>query len=307
MKVYRAFVLIGVLCSSVIAVVAQVPKPMARELMGFLLRQDRRTVEATLGQPFTQQSTTGGEVAYAYRLPSGGDSYFVAFYTTKGHLREMELTGTDSTVSTGFFGLHLDDPAEKVAAALGKPTEVRHEDDVDVDLWDYESANYSVEISSDHKLYSIQIVDESEELPKALAGAREVREFALALRDHDLEKVLSMASGEIECSDKVHNWLQTGTARTILGNRSSDLSICLARASKAILELGPEMKGTSDEIRVWTEKGGSGFVTKFPAASPLKEVVFTNESGGWRVYEVTFRQKPTSEPSAAGSRPAGRR
>jgi hypothetical protein len=55
-----------------------------------------------------------------------------------------------------------------------------------------------------------------------------------------------------------------------------------------ILALGPEMKGTSDEMRVWTNHT-PGAVTKFPASSPLKEVVFIVESGEWRVDEVTFR------------------
>jgi hypothetical protein len=112
--------------------------------------------------------------------------------------------------------------------------------------------------------------------------------FAEAVRSHNIEKLIEMSSGEIICTSGKFFGIQTGAARTVLADETSEFSGCLKRAADAILALGPEMKGTSDEIRVWTEHT-PGTVTKFPASSPLKEVVFVVEAGAWRVDEVTFR------------------
>jgi len=267
----------------------------AHELLGFLLRQDRKAVEAALGKPFREDKTSSDKHWGAYHVPDSKTNYLVVFYYTgkdpnlKDRIIEMELTGKDPSGPTGFFGLQLGDSAEKTEATLGKPTEIRHEDDVNVDLWDYEKSNYSLEFTPDHKLYSIQIVDQSGEDSLGFAGSDEVRLFAETVQAHDIDKLMELSSGQIECShpNDFYNLL-SGPARGVLSNRKSGISICLLRAAKAILALGPEMKGTEDMIRTYTD-ADPGTVTKFPATSPLKEVVFAQEAGAFRVYEVTFR------------------
>ena len=200
----------------------------------------------------------------------------------------MELTGTDYGGPTGFFGLRLGDSTSKTESVLGKPTEIRHESDVNLDLWDYKDANYSLEFSTDHRLYSIQIADESFEAPNSFAGSVKVHSFGEAIRARDIDNLMEMSSGEIECSQGRDFGIQTGAARTILSDEDSGISVCLRRAADAILALGSDMKGAEDEMRMWT-KHSPGTVTKLPASSPLKEVVFVQESREWRVYEVTFR------------------
>lgn len=215
----------------------------------------------------------------------------MAFFE-KDRVVKLELTGTDYKGDTGFFGLRLGDGSDKVLEVLGKPTEIRHEDDVDVDLWDYKNANYSVEMTKDRRLYSIQIVDEEYPMPKSLAGKEDARTFAKAIRAGEVDRVVEMSSGEIECKAAELSDVRTGAARTVLSDRDSAVSVCLRRAADAVLSLGPEMNGVEDEIRVWPEAKNhpsSGLVSKFPSSSPLKEIVFVLESGGWRVYEVTFR------------------
>lgn len=266
----------------------------AHELAGFLLRQDRPALEAVLGTPFAEEKRPSGAVACGYHLPGSRNNYLVAFYVQDkksemyGKIANLELTGTDPSGFTGFYGLELGDSAEKVLAILGKPTEVRHEDDVNVDLWDYQEENYSVEISPNHRLYSIQIVDQPGKDTPAPAGSNAVRQFAVAVEARDLDAIMAMASGELECSTSETFGIQTGGARAILSDPKSPISVCLKQAADAVLAFGPDMKGAEDELRVW-ERHSPGTVTKFPNSSPLAEVVFDEEAGAWRVYEVTFR------------------
>jgi hypothetical protein len=279
--------LIGLVCLQLPAQSAQKPKQEAHELLGFLLRQDRAAIETALGEPFNEQKRPDGLIAYAYHVPKAPGTYLVALYD-KEQIGQIELTGTDYFGPTGFFGLKLGDSSDKVQSALGTPAKISHEDDVNVDLWDYQDSNYSLEFTADHKLYSIQIVFEPKGDPDHVAGSADVHSFAEAVRSHDIDKLIEMSSGEIECTSGEAFGIQTGPARALLADQTSKFSGCLKRAADAILALGPDMKGTSDEIRVWAEHA-PGTVTKFPASSPLKEVVFVEEAGAWRVDEVTFR------------------
>jgi hypothetical protein len=266
----------------------------AHELNGFLLFQDRKAIEAALGKPFQNGEKSSDKHWGAYHVPGSSKNYLIAFYyigkdpVYKDKIIELELTGTEPSGPTGFFGLQLGDSAEKVEVALGKPTKISHEDDVNVDLWDYEKNNYSLEFNADHKLYSIQIVDQSGEDSPGFAGSDEVRVFAEIVQTQNIDKLMELASGEIECSTSEAFGIQSGPARKILSDPKSSISLCLQRAAKAILALGPKMKGTDDAIRIYT-KAKPGTVTKFPASCPLKEVVFDQEAGAFRVYEVTFR------------------
>jgi hypothetical protein len=266
----------------------------AHELSGFLLRQDRKAVEAALGKPFHEEKGNHNTTAAAYHLPISKKDYLVAFYfegkdsEQQGKAVQLELTGHEPSGPTGFFGLELGDSASKVETTLGKPSLIRHEDDVNLDLWDYVENNYSLEFSADHKLYSIQIIDQPGNDSPGFAGSEEVRLFAQTIQANDIDKLMELVSGEIECSTTEAFGIHAGSARSILSNFKSPISLCLQRAAKAILALGPEMKGVDDSIRIWT-KHTPGTVTKFPDSSPLKEVVFDQEAGAFRVYEVTFR------------------
>lgn len=273
---------------------AKAMRERPHELCGFLLRQSPAAFSSALGLPFQEVKVDGDRVARAYHLPGSTSSYLVAYFSAKpgdyahDHATEMELTGDDFTGTTGFFGLKLGDSAEEVKAALGAPTEVQHEDDADLDLWNYKEKNYTLEFTKAQKLYSIQIIDEQGAGVPGFAGGSEVRRFGMAIQNADIDEIMEMSSGEIECTRKQAFGIQTGAARIQLADPKSKVAQCLKAAAEEILAFGPEMKGTEDQIRLW-EGHSPGTVTKFPANSRLKEIVFDQEAGAFRVYEVTFR------------------
>jgi hypothetical protein len=259
------------------------------ELAGFLLRQNRAAIEGALGKPFSQQKGENDQMHYAYHVRGSTADYFVACYGKGDAAIEMELTGDEPTGPTGFEGLQLGDTAKKAEGRLGKPSEIRHEEDVNLDLWDYKDGNYSLEFTASGKLYSIQIIDETKHGPDGVPGTGDLRALANAIRMRDVDKLMEMSSGEIECSTSEAYGIRDGTARSILSDGGSKISRCLSNAADAILALGPATKGADGSLRIWPEVKELGYVIKFPAGSPLREIVFVGEAGGWRVYEVTFR------------------
>ncbi|HEY0309225.1 MAG TPA: hypothetical protein VGB94_13775 [Acidobacteriaceae bacterium] len=274
------------------AATSQVGEP--HELMGFLLRQSPDAF-ATLGKPFKEGSHGNGTTYQAFHIPNAKETYLVAIFakvatSAKAQAITLELTGTDYGGPTGFLGLKLGEDASSVEALLGKPSASSHENDVNLDLWDYKQKNYSLEFTANHKLYSIQIVDEIKSKPESSAGATEVHDYALAIQKVDVDKLMQMSSGELECTQKNEAFgFNASSARAELANHNGSLSKCLNIAAKEILRLGSTMKGADDQLRLYEKALYMGAVTKFPKTSPLKEVVFQWETDRWRVYEVTFR------------------
>lgn len=124
---------------------ASAGQPHPHELSGFLLRQNRVAIEAALGKPFAEEKRDDNVVAYGYHLPGFKENYLIAFFyegdsaEVRDKAIRLQLTGPEPSGPTAFFGLALSDRAEKVEKLLGKPASIRHEDDANVDLWDYDS------------------------------------------------------------------------------------------------------------------------------------------------------------------------
>ncbi len=158
------------------------------------------------------------------------------------------------------MGLNIGDSDSVVKKHLGDPSTIAREKGEGLDLWNFDGANYSLEFTPDHRLYSIALWEENEKLPDP-PTTKDAREFAQAIHDGNLETVLDMASGQLECEWQRYFGLQDGPARSILGNPKSSVSACLERAAKTILAIPPEMPGVNTDLRLWTEIHQSGMVT----------------------------------------------
>jgi len=256
------------------------------ELFGFLLEQNAAEFDRALGAPFRTENLPHELTMRAYRIPGAKETYLAAVFN-QGRAVKLELTGEDYSGPTGFFGLTLGEDASAIRSILGEPPKIRHEDDVNVDLWDYPSDNYSLELTPEHKLYSIQINEDRPAKQGSFAGSQTARMYALAIQTADVDTVVRMSSGSLICTNRSEMSF-TRAARTDLADSHGELAGCLKKAAAAIVSLGANMTGADDQFRI-AERGGPFCVTKFPASSPLKEVVYTWEVNDWRVYEVTFR------------------
>jgi hypothetical protein len=72
---------------------------------------------------------------------------------------------------------------------------------------------------------------------------------------------------------------------------TSDLAIALFRGTssvRGIIENPATRAGADVSIRMW-ERGVPGWVWKFPAPTPISELVFKASAGQWRLWEVRYR------------------
>ncbi|MDR3736537.1 MAG: hypothetical protein P4L10_13505 [Acidobacteriaceae bacterium] len=274
-----------------VCTLAQAQEQHPHELMGFLLGQQLGAVASEFGQPFREGEMDKLRTYHAYHVPGAPETYLVAI-TEKDTIKKLELTGTDYHGETSFLGLHLGDSTAAIEKLVGKPSAIRHEDDVNVDLWDYMPSTFSLEVSPDKKLYSIQVVDAKIE-PKDLTGADLLLSFAKAVAAGDVDRIMVMSSGDLRCGDPDSMWnFGTERARHMLGNAQSGMRQCLQYAASIVQNLGLVLKGAEINIRVYdNDKSWPGCVIKFPESSPLKEVAFHWEANEWRIYDVVLRPK----------------
>ncbi|SNS22504.1 hypothetical protein SAMN05421770_10162 [Granulicella rosea] len=271
------------------------------ELFGFLLRQSPEAFERTLGAPFKDGVREDGAHYWAYAIPGTKEDYLVVYFRPMTNMPDrllattLELTGTEYKGPTGFFGLHLGDSAAMVTAKLGKPSSVKHEDDVNVDLWDWPEKNYSLEMTPAGKVYSFQIADPLSPFPvKIPDGIALVKEFVLAARQRPrskgVEEMMSSLSGDAFCSSKQWTGFSENAARTALKEINSPVSLCLTRMVAALEHVN--FDHAWQDIRIYEDKAPSTIVVKFPVGCSLREVVLNWEVGAWRVYEITFSDAP---------------
>ncbi len=272
---------------------AQVQHP--HELMGFLLGQQLDAVESELGQPFQEGEKDKLQTYHAYHVAKGAaDTYLVAITDTgKDMIGTLELTGTDYHGETNFLGLHLGDSTATIENFVGKPFSIRHEDDLNIDLWENPQSTFSLEISANKKLYSIQIFDERVE-PKTLTTTDLLLRFTKAVAAGDVNGMMAMSSGDLRCGEPDDMWLfGTEKARHVLGDAQSGMRRCLQYAIDIVQGSGSRLlKDAETDIRIYDDdKSWPGCVLKFPESSPLEEVAFHWEANEWRIYDVAIRPK----------------
>jgi hypothetical protein len=291
----RRFLLISLMMWSLTFQAQTAPpnRETAHELYGFLLRQGPEAFEKKLGKPLHSGDAGENSRYFAYELSKTSDSYLVAvFRELEGHLQavRIELTGDKgSPEPSHFFNLELGSSEKEILDQLGKPEEVSHEDDANVDLWAWPSRDYSLEVNSEKKLYSFQIVD-SLQAPVGAANVKNARLFVEAVnslvKSASEETLLKLLSGDISCANGKYHMLSDGSAREQLLRSNDGLRSCLRQAAEA---LTPDALTHADtNIRVYT-KATPTSVVKFPASCKTKEIVFRWEEDAWRVYEVELR------------------
>lgn len=271
-----------------IFVYAQPPENQ-RELNGYLLGQ-RHSVLTKIGKPYKQVKSRDGWIDEVHLV--NGENYMVFGFRKAGNeqMLSIQITGGPYAEMRPFLGLRLGDSKEKVVSALGKPTEIKHVSDVNVDEYRYDPRNYSVEIDSKGKLSSIRI-GANEWYFKDVEFAKQspVGGLRKALETCETDELVEQLSGDaefylgeetIEFNSSVFQELQNKNSRFVQ----------LLCGGKGSLREALLTENTEEDIQMRVyEKHSPAIVAKFPNSKIVSEIVFDAVAGKWRVYEVQFR------------------
>lgn len=154
------------------------------ELNGFRLTQFRSTTHCEFGEP-DMVGSTNEELDYEAFLLKDDQSLYIVFQYRKSEpeiIYSIQITGTDNKYDHGFRGLRFGDTANQVEKVLGRPSRKVNAGEHGT-RWEFDKANYSIEISKQNSLSSIRIVDERSEggdpkfdkVPKFIEVARKLQ------------------------------------------------------------------------------------------------------------------------------------
>lgn len=256
------------------------------ELNGWRLLQFTQTIEPALGEPFT----TRDNPPLRYRAYGVGDDAYMVFGTHDALpqvIDSLQLTGTAAVDMLPFKGLKLGDDRGKVLTALGQPTSMTEIDEPKVTRWNFEGTNYSVELDSENRLYSIRIDMQHDFMKPRDDTNKDWETFVAAVRSRDADKLLDRLRPDIEVYRDGQVLAIRKRYRDFSESPDAALLDAFFSSNSGVLRYLDTCTAETN-VRV-TEKMGIGLAYKFDPECPLAEVVLFPYAGQYRVYEVTFR------------------
>ncbi len=270
--------------------------PSQYELNGFLLGQHISPIRHQLGEPSQEQRTDDHWVYRVYVIDRAHHAYMVFKFAPDrpDYAVSIQIAGDSGTQMYPFLSLVLGSDTGHARARFGKATAIEQEFDPPLSAWSYASRNYSFEFTPAGRLYSIQIFgyDGFDAMPpEPLARLEPLRD---ALVSHDPERLLSVVASDLEVYRGGRSVTFTSSARRELADSTTSLSQLLyvgPNSLRALLADAPLVQRGTVAIRVYEHPRPASIYTsfRFPAGTPLEELVFQGFAGQWRLWEVRFR------------------
>jgi len=266
--------------------------PSQRELNGFLLDQSGDAVAASFAQVLKVDTMADHWVYRVYGLDRSHHAY-MAFKFPPDRPKQavsLQITGDSGTTMHPFLGLVLGDHYQTVLKGLGDPTVIRHELDLNLDLYVYDGRNYSLELDSLGRLWSIEIFAYTGLPDRPKETVPSLDSLAAALEAGG-DTALQYLAPDLEIYEKGHTHSFLRAALTEVEDDTSTMARLLfhdAKSAVAVLRDPSTRVRAEANIRVW-ERRSPGWVFKLPRPTPIAEVVYINHAGRWRLWEIRYR------------------
>lgn len=290
---FRSVIILAAILLTVLFVPgsAEAQKTVLAELNGFRLGQYREAVRNELGEPdhIRELNNSVYEIYFFSREPM---LYMVFQYPEdEATIYSVQISGAKSSNDIGFFGLAVGAPASAVEKSLGAPSEKADAGEHGT-RWDYDNANYSVEINGGI-LSSIRVVD-----PRSLGSdpkLEAIPKFADVLKL--LQKGTNAQLAEIMAPDmEVYKgeevlYFKHVMRKEIAADRSG-LFAAMRDLSKELSGVDPKKADQLDEAGRFSYGNDVMHVMKFPKLEKVKEIVFRWDGFKWRIWEFGAKKPP---------------
>jgi len=266
--------------------------PSQRELNGFLLGQYDKAIAGAFTDLLKVDTAPDHWIARIYALDRTHHAY-MAFQFAPDRPNQavsLQIAGDSGTPMRPFLGVVLGDHWQTVLRRLGDPSVTRHESDLNLDLYVYEGRNYSLELDSLGRVSSIKLFGYDGFPDHPAEAVPSLDSLAIAL-DGGPEAALEYLAADLEVYRKHQTYSFRRAAFADLMDDTTAIAQLLLRGSSSVAAVlrDPSRRARADvNLRVW-ERHTPGVVFKFPGRIPIAEIVYVNDAGRWRIYEVKYR------------------
>jgi hypothetical protein len=282
------YCLVAVLISGYSTLSAQVQfPPSQRGLNGFLLGEDAKPLSEGFDSLVKEQKYSDGWIERVYTLDTAKDAYMVfGFSDSSDDCMSIQITGDAGTPMHPFLGLKLGDSRQRVTEILGPPSQVQHLHAPPLEFLLYARRNYSVELDSLGRLYSIRILGyrgfanaPSDSLPN-------LENILQLLRSTDPEVILEALAPDVEIVSGDTTYTFSGSALDAISDPSSRLSQLLYSGQSSLASLNQSAIRSATLEPESMKNNPQTPMFKFSESSFVKDVVFVIHAGKWRIWET---------------------
>jgi len=259
------------------------------DLYGFRLGQYRNTTRNELGKPMRYGKYDDGFSYEAYILKPDSSCYIVFEYSSvdTNLIWSIQVTGSESTVSTGLKNMALGIDSTQVNKLLGS-----HSSTQDIGKygtqWNYDNTNLSVEVNPNGKLSSVKILDNSEHLFPSTPDFTKIPTFdsiRTIFNSGDNEQIMRILSGDVEIYYKNTTYNFKKSLQTEDNSDNSRVFYILKTISKDLNKVNPKNPDEYSEAMRFVLNQDAKHVMKIKDAT-IKEIVLKYYAGKYYVYEI---------------------
>ncbi len=270
---------------------------LARDLNGFRLGQYRAATHREFGDPGQQGSMDGDLIYEAFLIKEEPMLYMVFQYQESEPevIWSIQITGSDTTHDPGFKGLKFGMSPAETEKRLGKPDR-RIEVGEHGTRWEYDGANYSVEIDPEKKLSSIRIVNERTKEPdvKSLPTFRDMVKKLQSGTNAELAELLAPDMEVYEAGKVISfGW----PLRTEIAQDKSGVFASIRRLSKELSNVDSSKTEQYEENMRFRLGRDAQHVIKLKKLKAISEIAFTWNGERWQIWEFGTRPAPQSPAS----------
>jgi hypothetical protein len=261
------------------------------DLDGFRLGQFREAATNKLGKPAIKDKYDDGFEYETYILKPDTTLYmnfeFAPGYTDV--MWSIQISGSDSTADIMFKGLKLGMSKERVEKIMGKASKV-----VDIEeygeRWEYDKANYSLEISKKGKLTSVKIKDTYSTNRPDVSKLPVFKDVAKALTSKSNSEILSILAPGVEIYYKDTDIFFSMPLQTELKTDKSKVFSTIRTIAKGIDKVNIRDSTSYEECMRVMERQNVMHVMKIHKGATISEMVFQYTNGKYLIWEIRTRK-----------------
>lgn len=258
------------------------------ELNGFKIGQFREVAKNELGKPHKIGKYEDGFEYEIFLLKPDPSLYMIFEYAVNktDMIWSIQITGTNSTVKTGFKNLKFGIPKSKIEQILGKATSKENIEGYGI-KWDYDQSNFSVEVN-EGKLSSIKITDRSEEMFKSgklprMPTFEEIQKIFSSNNNGEMLKIFA-PDVEIYHDKKIYSFSKSFKTEQITDN--SKIFAKIREISKDLKAVNVKNLSEYEENMRVTLGDNPKHVIKIKKGHIIKEIVLKRYGKEFLIYEI---------------------
>ncbi|MDX1908292.1 MAG: hypothetical protein SF053_14745 [Bacteroidia bacterium] len=260
------------------------------DLNGFRIGQFRETATNEFGAP-AQSGKFDDGFEYEFFIITPDTSLYMVFEYAAGYtdvIWSIQISGSNPTADIGFKGLRMGADKEEVLRVLGQPAEKENIGKYG-ERWNYNKANYSVEISKSGKLSSVKIKNNYSTQAPDITKLPTFADVVKALNAPANGDIANILSPDMEINYKGQSMIFHKSLQTEIKTDASKIFETIREIRVGLDQVNTADPGSYEENIRLVKKEHTKHVIKIKTGHAVKEIVLTYINGTYYIWEISVR------------------